>query len=183
MRKLRCALVLSIAAVGQGLAIRNAAPAADLVLLDGRILTVDDRFRAAAALAVRDGRFIAVGSNEEVRRYIGSTTRVIDGGGRTVVPGLIDTHVHALDVAEAEATQPFRSLRSIGELQAWVRSEAERPSTRSARSGQGDAWIWTPPLRITRWPSTARMRSRSTARRCERPASRATRRIRRAARS
>jgi hypothetical protein len=128
--------------------IQNAA--ADLVLLDGKILTVDDRFRVATALAVRDGRFIAVGSNQEVRRYIGSTTRVIDGRGRTVVPGLIDTHVHALDVAEAEAVQPFRSLRSIDELQAWIRSEAERPSTRSARSGQSDAWIWTPRVYPTR---------------------------------
>ena len=59
-----------------------------------------------------------------MRVHIGSKTRVIDGRGRTVVPGLIDTHVHALGVAEAEVTQPFRNLRSIGELQAWIRSHA-----------------------------------------------------------
>ena len=99
---------------------------ADLVLLDGRVVTVDDRFRMSTALAVRDGRFVAVGSNEDVRAHIGSTTRVIEGRGRTVIPGLIDTHVHALDVAAAEATQPFRNLRSIGELQDWIRSEAQR---------------------------------------------------------
>ena len=141
MSKLLANLVLLIAVIGQGPAIQNAAPA-DLVLLDGKILTVDDRFRVATALAVRDGRFIAVGSNTDVRRYIGSSTRVIDGRGRTVVPGLIDTHVHALDVAEAESAQPFHSLRSIGELQAWIKGEsATRPR---------DTWIWTPRVYPTR---------------------------------
>ena len=124
---------------------------ADLVLTNARILTVDGRFRVAAALAVRDGRFVAVGSNEEVRPHIGSGTRVIDGRGRTVVPGLIDTHVHALDVAEAEAAQPFENIQSIGALQAWIRrAVASGPSIRSARSGQGDAWIWTPRVYPTR---------------------------------
>src|SRR6266496_4896634 len=97
-------------------------PRADLVLLNAKVLTVDDRFREAAALAVRDGRFVAVGSNDDMRPYIGSGTRVIDGRGRTAVPGLIDTHVHALDVAEAETAQPFQNLQSIGALQAWIRS-------------------------------------------------------------
>ena len=54
-------------------ALAKAAPPADLVLLDARILTVDNAFRTATALAVRDGRFVAVGSNEEVRRHIGPT--------------------------------------------------------------------------------------------------------------
>ena len=117
-------------------------PAADLVLLDARILTVDEGFRTAAALAVRDGRFAAVGSNEEVRRHIGPTTRVIEGRGRTVVPGFIDTHVHATDVASAEATQPFRNLGSVKEVQDWLREEA--------RSRPKGSWIWTPRLFPTR---------------------------------
>jgi predicted amidohydrolase YtcJ len=116
-------------------------PQAELVLLNAQVLTVDDRFREAAALAVRDGRFVAVGSNEDVRPHMGSGTRVIDGRGRTVVPGLIDTHVHALDVAEAETAQPFQNLQSIDALQAWIRS---------ARAVQGDAWIWTPRVYPTR---------------------------------
>ena len=74
---------------------RRAPAAADLVLLDARILTVDERVQDREALAVRDGRFVAVGSNEDVRRHVGAATRVIDGRGRTVVPGFIDTHVHA----------------------------------------------------------------------------------------
>jgi predicted amidohydrolase YtcJ len=132
-------------------AMQSATPQADLVLLNGRVLTVDDRFRVAAALAVREGRFVAIGSNEDVRPHIGAATRVIDGRGRTVVPGLIDTHVHALDVAEAEVAQPFQNLQSIDALQAWIRgARSGQPSTRPARSGQGDEWIWTPRVYPTR---------------------------------
>src|SRR6476469_5608687 len=101
---------------------------ADLVLLDGKVLTVDAQFSEARAFAVRDGRFIKVGSTEEIRPYIGPSTRVIAGQGRTVLPGLIDTHVHALTVAAEEATQPFKTLHSIAELQQWVRAEAARRS-------------------------------------------------------
>jgi predicted amidohydrolase YtcJ len=119
----------------------QAPPPADLVLRNAKILTVDDGFREAAALAARDGRFVAVGSNDDVQPYIGRGTRVIDGRGRTVVPGLIDTHVHALDVAAAESAQPFQSLQSIDALQAWIR--------RSAHSGS-QAWIWTPRIYPTR---------------------------------
>jgi predicted amidohydrolase YtcJ len=120
----------------------QAPPPADLVLVNARILTVDAAFRTATALAVRDGRFVAVGSNEDVRQYIGPATQVIEGRGRTVVPGFIDTHVHALDVASAEATQPFVSLRSIKEVQDWLRAEApKRPR---------DAWVWTPRVYPTR---------------------------------
>ena len=113
MLRLLPAIVLLIAACVPGLAAQPAARPADLVLLDGRVVTVDDRFSMATALAVRDGRFIAVGSNDDARAYIGSATRVIAGRGRTVIPGIIDTHVHALDVAGAEAAQPFRNLTSI----------------------------------------------------------------------
>jgi len=135
-------VIFLIAVFGRGLATQDAVRPADLVLLDGRVLTVDDRFSVATALAVRDGRFIAVGSNQGVRAHIGSTTRVIDGRRRTVIPGLIDTHVHALDVAAAEARQPFRNLRSIGELQDWIRSEAERRPH--------GTWLWTPRVYPTR---------------------------------
>ena len=107
----RLAGVIVLAATFAHTVTTQGAPPADLVLLDARILTVDAAFRTAAALAVRDGRFVAVGSNNDVRRHIGSTTQVIDGRGRTVVPGFIDTPVHALDVARAEDTQPFVNLR------------------------------------------------------------------------
>jgi predicted amidohydrolase YtcJ len=133
----RLVFVLVLAAASSGVLVVQKPPQpADLVLRDAKILTVDAHFSEARALAVRDGRFVAVGSVEEIRPYIGSATRVIEGRGRTVVPGLIDTHVHALGVAASEMSQPFRNLRSIPELQDWIRTEtARRPS---------GSWIWTP---------------------------------------
>jgi predicted amidohydrolase YtcJ len=134
--------LLLTASSGATLARQTPTPPADLVLINAKILTVDDRFSEARALAVRDGRFVAVGSTEDVRVHIGSTTRVIEGRGRTVIPGLIDTHVHALGVAATEAVQPFRSLRSVAELQDWIRAESRRQPP--------EAWIWTPRVYPTR---------------------------------
>jgi predicted amidohydrolase YtcJ len=141
LRRSAVAILLSLAA-GPTLATQNPTPPADLVLRDAKIVTVDDRFSIASALAVGDGKFVAVGSNADVRKYIGPKTQVIDGRGRTVVPGFIDTHVHALGVAEAEAVQPFTNVRSIVELQNWIRTETKRRSP--------DTWIWTPRVYPTR---------------------------------
>ena len=69
---------------------------ADLVVTNGRIVTVDERFSIHEALAVRDGRILAVGSDREVRRHVDASTRVIDLQQQTVIPGLIDNHVHII---------------------------------------------------------------------------------------
>ena len=71
----------------------HAAPA-DLVLINGKVVTVDDQFSVASAVAVRDGRILAVGDNEEILSLAGAQTRSVDLAGRTVIPGLIDTHSH-----------------------------------------------------------------------------------------
>ncbi|MBI2818994.1 MAG: amidohydrolase family protein [Acidobacteria bacterium] len=71
---------------------------ADMIILNGKILTADtpdpDSFRTAQAAAIFDGRFVAVGSNQEVLEYAGPTTQRIDLAGRTVLPGLVETHNH-----------------------------------------------------------------------------------------
>jgi predicted amidohydrolase YtcJ len=67
---------------------------ADLVVLNGKVLTVDERFTTAEAFAVRGSRFVAVGTNNGVRDYIGPSTRVIDAGGRAIAPGFADGHLH-----------------------------------------------------------------------------------------
>ena len=71
----------------------------DLVLLNGRIVTVDEKESIAEAAAVKFGRIIAVGTNEKVKRLIGDETEVIDLKGRTVIPGLIDSHCHMTSTA------------------------------------------------------------------------------------
>ena len=69
---------------------------ADLVLRNGNILTMDANAPRASALAIRGERLIAVGDEASIAARIGSDTRVVDLQGRTVVPGLIDTHIHAI---------------------------------------------------------------------------------------
>ena len=138
----RLAIVVLVAASGGSLMRQNPAQPADLVVLNAKVLTVDAQFHEVQALAVRDGRFMAVGSTSEMRAHIGGATRVIDGRGRAVIPGLIDSHVHALGVATAEASQPFQNLRSIGELQDWIRAKAVRVPL--------GTWIWTPRVYPTR---------------------------------
>lgn len=68
---------------------------ADLILRNGKVVTVDRDFSIKQALAIRDGRIVTVGGERDVRVLVGPATRVIDLEGRTVIPGLIDSHIHA----------------------------------------------------------------------------------------
>ena len=81
------------------------AQAPDTVLLNGKIVTVDEQSSIQEALAIDDGKVLALGSTGEIRRLAGPATRVIDLGGRTVVPGLIDSHLHAIRAALSFSTE------------------------------------------------------------------------------
>jgi predicted amidohydrolase YtcJ len=76
---------------------QQAAP--DLILSNGKIVTVDERFTIAQAVAIAGDRVVAVGSNQEIVRLAGPQTRRVDLAGRTVIPGLIDNHMHLLRAA------------------------------------------------------------------------------------
>jgi predicted amidohydrolase YtcJ len=77
----------------------------DLIVTNARITTLDARASEAHALAVRDGRIVALGSAESVARLAGARTRTVDAGGRRVIPGLIDSHIHAIRAALSYATE------------------------------------------------------------------------------
>lgn len=79
-----------------GAATSVAAQSADTILLGGRIITLDERSTIAAAMAIRGDRIMAIGGAVDIRKLAGEKTRVIDLGGRTVIPGLIDSHIHAI---------------------------------------------------------------------------------------
>ncbi len=66
----------------------------DLVVLNANVITVDETRPRAEALAVLDGKFVAVGMEAEIEALVGEGTRVIDAAGRTVTPGFIDAHMH-----------------------------------------------------------------------------------------
>ncbi|HEV2130230.1 MAG TPA: amidohydrolase [Longimicrobiaceae bacterium] len=111
----------------------NVAPSAgrgttapDLVLINGRIYTVDDAQPRAEAFAVKNGRFVAVGSTHDVRNLIGRGTEVIDAAGQTVTPGFIDAHAHVSGVAELVNVDV--NLPSIADIQrAMAARAAETP--------------------------------------------------------
>lgn len=90
-------LVLALVAAAAGPA---SAQAPDTVLVNGKIVTVDDRFTIAQALAIKGERILKVGTTAEVDSLRGPQTRVIDLAGRTVIPGLIDNHAHWVRAAE-----------------------------------------------------------------------------------
>jgi predicted amidohydrolase YtcJ len=71
----------------------------DLVVLNAKVVTVDDQSSVQQAVAMRDGKFLAVGSTADIRKLVGPSTRVVDAQGKTVLPGLVDPHLHLLQGA------------------------------------------------------------------------------------
>ena len=106
----------------------------DQILVNGKVVTVDDTFSIAEAIAVRGNRIVAVGSNAEIRRLAGSGTKVVDVGGKTVIPGLIDNHVHVI----RESTYWTQEVRFDGVTSRRKALEMIRDRANSARPGE---WI------------------------------------------
>jgi predicted amidohydrolase YtcJ len=89
------------------------AQAADAIYTNGKVVSVDGSFSIAQAFAVKDGKFLAVGSNADIRRHAASATQVVDLQGRTVIPGLGDGHLHSvgggagIDLSKARTLAEF----------------------------------------------------------------------------
>ena len=90
---------------------------ADVVLRGGRIITVDGNWRVAEAVAIRDGRFLAVGDNGQMAAVTGPNTQIIELAGRTVVPGLIDSHLHQLSAGRNLPAVQLLEARSVADVQ------------------------------------------------------------------
>jgi hypothetical protein len=131
---------------------QSAAPlAADLVLLNGKIHTVNEAQPQAEAVACRDGHIIAVGSTSEIRRLVGPGTRVIDLKGRLVVPGFNDAHVHFFNGGVGLASVQLRDAKSEAEFRERLRTFAARlPQSRWILEGNWDHENWTPARLPTR---------------------------------
>jgi len=98
---------------------------ADTVLLNGKVLTVDGRVSVRQAAAVRDGKILAIGDTAAIRKLAGPETRVIDLQGRTVIPGLIDSHLHAIRAALSFSTEVnWIGARSLTEALGRIREAA-----------------------------------------------------------
>lgn len=110
------------------------AQTADTILVNGKILTEDERFSTSQALAVRDGKIAALGSTAEIRKLARPGTRVVDLAGRTVIPGLIDSHMHAIRAGQSFATEVnWIGARSL--------TEAYDRIHRAAQTMKPGAWL------------------------------------------
>lgn len=98
---------------------------ADLVIRNARVITVDREFRIADAVAVRGDRIVAVGTAAEVDKLVGPSTRTIDAGGRTLMPGLYDSHVHPLGAATSEKDHAIPAYRSLADIKAYIAERAK----------------------------------------------------------
>lgn len=115
---------------------------ADIVLLHARIYTVDSRHAWAQALAIKDGHILAVGTDRDITRYRGTSTQVIDGKSKLVLPGFTDCHVHFLDGSFSLQQISLDDAKTLGEIQKRVKTYAS--------AHPNDTWVlgrgWTYPV-------------------------------------
>jgi len=127
------------------LATSAAAPAAeraDLILRHANIVTVDDGFSLAQAMAIRGTRILRIGDEATVLATRGTATRVIDLAGATVLPGLIDSHMHPQSAAMYEFDHRVPDMETIQDVLDYIRSR-----TQVRKEGE---WIWVEQVFITR---------------------------------
>ncbi len=98
----------------------TAAPPADLVLSGGKVYTVDPGHSVAEAIAVKNGKIVFVGSTASAQRWIGGGTKTEPLGGHLVLPGLIDSHIHPLDIVDLDVCDLDSKPMTLGELSAFV---------------------------------------------------------------
>ena len=135
---LRVAAVLLYAASFCGVRAASLDPAPDTILLNGKIVTVDADFTIVEAIAIKDGRFVGVGGDEEIRALAGEATEVRDLQGKTVVPGLFDGHAH-MDREGLKTLHPsLTGARSIDDILAIVE--------RAVSETEPGEWVITMPV-------------------------------------
>ncbi len=115
---------------------------ADLILYHGKIVTVDPGFRIVDSLALRHDRIAGVGTREEIKKLAGPNTRRIDLKGKTVLPGLMDSHVHSTDASMYEFDHPVPEMETIADVLRYIKS-------RASGAKEGD-WIVLTQVFITR---------------------------------
>src|SRR5580704_11078363 len=113
--------ILAILAVFAAAAV---AQPADTILHHGKIVTVDPRFHIVDSIAVRGDRIVAVGAREKLSAFVGPNTRQIDLKGKTVLPGLMDSHSHASEAAMYEFDHPVPDMETVADVLRYIQSRA-----------------------------------------------------------
>ena len=129
---------------------------ADLVLRNGKIVTMDDARPVAAALAIRGDRIAAVGDEDDVQAFIGERTQVIDLEGKLAVPGFIDGHAHLLNLGESLMEINLNGIRNWDEAIGKVRDAAQQATPGEWILGRGwhqEKWDRSPQPNIDEYPT------------------------------
>jgi predicted amidohydrolase YtcJ len=128
-------------------------PYADMIFTNGKVVTVDTNFSIAQALAIKDGKLIVVGTNAEAMAVRGPNSKILDLAGKTVIPGLQDSHIHFLSLGEEIAYEA--DLTYAKNAQDIVKAIADLRQRRNPRPGewlQGTKWDqYKYPDMVTRW--------------------------------
>ena len=135
MRFISTALIIVLSCLAPGYA---QSKAADIVFKNGNIYTVNERQPRAEALAVKAGKIIFVGSNKDAKAYESSSTRVIDLGGKTVVPGLTDAHYHLAGVGAREMNLNLEGTTSLEDFLAKVKARVDEAKPGAWSGSRGD---------------------------------------------
>ena len=130
-------------------------PAADLVLRNGKIATVDEARPTAQALAIRGDTIAAVGTDEELRRYVGPSTRVVDLHGMLAVPGFVESHAHFRGIGAAKMQLDLMPAKSWEEIVSAVEAAVRKASPGEWIVGRGwhqEKWVTKPEPNVEGFP-------------------------------
>jgi len=144
-------LVASVLLLALTTAPRSAQPAADIVFRNGNVYTANDKAPRAQAIAVKSDRIVFVGSNEAAQKFVGTSTRVVDLKGNTVLPGFTDSHQHLSGVGQREMTLNLEGTTSLDDLLAKLKARVDQTKPGEWVTGRG--WIethWQPAAFPTR---------------------------------
>jgi predicted amidohydrolase YtcJ len=115
-------------------------PVADTVYRNGFVYTVDSTRRRMQAFAIKDGKFIAVGSDDDMKSFTGDGTEVVNLRGKMVMPGLVDTHIHALRGALTALGVSFSAESTLDEIKAAVKKYIADNNLKKGEWVQGAKW-------------------------------------------
>ncbi len=124
-------LLLALAAAAQSQ--EKQAASADLIILHGKVYTASPSHSWAEAVAVRDGKIVAVGSNAEVQKFWTPSTKVVDAAGQLVLPGFVDCHIHFLDGSLSLGRVNLEGAKNVADIQQRLREYATKHP--------GNGWI------------------------------------------
>ena len=115
---------------------------ADMILINGKIITVDQNFTVTEAVAISSDIIVATGTSKKIRRLADSHTKIIDLHGKSVIPGLIESHAHPEQASVSELEDEIPDVHTIKQLLTWIKGQADKKT-------KGE-WIVHPKLFFTR---------------------------------